>query len=143
MITTRLKEIPETLPQNVRHLLSAPFIYVQIVPLVILDLGLTIYHEMCFPLYGIPKVKRSEYIKIDRQKLGYLDWMQKLNCAYCGYANGLIMYAQRIAGDTERYWCPIKHKNDPKHFHAPPHHRAFAEYGDADEFHEKFNTFDS
>jgi len=41
-----------------------------------------------------------------------LKLFQKLNCVYCGYANGVITYAKSIAGETERYWCPVKHKTE-------------------------------
>ena len=62
-----------------------------------IDLLLEIYHRICFLLYKLPYVKRSTYIKIDRQKLSYLNWLEKLNCMYCSYANGLFHYASIIA----------------------------------------------
>ena len=111
------------------HLLSMPIIYSMIVPLVIFDIFLEIYHRSCFPLYGLPYVKRSEYIRIDRHKLKYLWWLDKFNCAYCGYANGVIGYAREIVARTEKYWCGVKHKKDPN-FYEPDHHRDFIEYGD-------------
>jgi len=97
---------------KVRHLISAPFIYIMIIPFVVLDVFLELYHNICFPLYRIKKVKRSDYIVIDRHKLAYLNLMQKINCVYCGYGNGLMAYAKEIAGRTERYWCPIKHSRE-------------------------------
>jgi hypothetical protein len=110
-----------------------PVIYLMIVPLVVLDLFLEFYHRVCFLLYGIPYIKRTEHIRIDRQRLPYLTFMQKLNCAYCGYANGLLHYAAAIAAETERYWCPIKHQE--KHGFKPPvHHASFAPYGDEQAF---------
>lgn len=105
------------------------------IPLVILDLFLEMYHRICFPLLGIPLVKRAQYIRIDRHRLSYLSTWEKINCAYCGYANGLIMYAMRIAGETERYWCSIKHKEDPT-FTPPAHHQFFLPYGNEKEFNE-------
>jgi hypothetical protein len=89
--------------------LTAPVIYVVIVPLVLLDLFVTIYQRVCFPVYGIPKVNRGGYLIFDRHHLAYLNALEKLNCAYCSYANGLIAYVREIAGRTEQYWCPIKH----------------------------------
>jgi hypothetical protein len=74
----------------IRHTISIPFIYGMGIVLVIFDIGVEIYHRICFPLYGIPLVNRKEYIKIDRVKLGYLNLVQKFNCLYCGYANGLM-----------------------------------------------------
>ena len=89
--------------------LTAPVIYAVIVPLVLLDLFVSIYQRVCFPVYGIPKVNRSDYLIFDRHHLAYLNALEKLNCAYCSYANGLIAYVREIAGRTEQYWCPIKH----------------------------------
>ena len=104
-----------------------------IVPLVILDLFFTIYHIICFPLFGIPLVKRSDYIKIDRHKLSYLKFDEKIYCAYCGYGNGLLYYCWVIAGKTEKYWCGIKHNRDDG-FVESPHHKDFLEYGNEKEF---------
>lgn len=115
-----------------RHIIGAPFIYMMIVPLVILDLFLEIYHRICFPLYGLEYVKRSKYIKVDRHRLSYLTGLEKINCAYCGYANGLLHYASVIAGETERYWCGIKHKKRRKKFIPPQHHKDFLSYQDKD-----------
>ncbi|WP_456431173.1 hypothetical protein [Nitratifractor sp.] len=42
--------------------LTAPVIYGMIVPAAILDLSVTIYQAVCFPVYGIPKVRRRDYI---------------------------------------------------------------------------------
>lgn len=115
-----------------RHLLAAPFIYMMIIPLLILDLFLEVYHRVCFPLYGFEYIVRSKYIKIDRHRLNYLTGLEKINCAYCGYANGLMHYASMIAAETERYWCGIKHKRK-EGFQEPSHHEGFLPYGDEEE----------
>ena len=91
------------------HLVSAPFIYFQIFPLVFADVSIEIYHRICFPLYGLPYIKRGKYIVIDRQKLSYLTMHEKINCMYCGYGNGLLHYLSAIAGESEKYWCGITH----------------------------------
>lgn len=114
---------------RLRHALAFPFIAVMIVPLVIFDFFLEIYHRACFPLYRLPLVKRENYIKYDRHKLQYLSVLEKVFCAYCSYANGFAGYAQAIAAKTEAYWCAIKHKKYAD-FIEPGHHRDFAEYGD-------------
>jgi len=64
--------------------------------------------------------------------LAYLNALEKLNCAYCSYGNGLIAYVGEIASLTEQYWCPIKHARR----RAGAHHRynEFAEFGDAEAF---------
>ena len=117
------------------HLLSAPFIFAMIVPLVILDIGIEIYHRICFPLYGIAYGSRSKYISLDRMKLSYLDGMEKVFCAYCSYANGLLPYSAKIAGETEKYWCGIRHP-EKKDFIEPPHHKDFLPNGDEAAFKE-------
>lgn len=130
-------DIPATFTAKWTTVLAAPLLYVMVVPLVIFDLCLEVYHHLAFPLFGMPIVRRREYIKIDRQLLPYLPVRLKVACLYCGYANGLIQYAARIAGETETYFCPIKHQKSPT-FHAPPHHRTFAEYGDFAGFHARW-----
>ena len=119
--------------RKIRHFLSVPFIWILIFPAIILDLFVELYHRICFPLYGLPLIKRSDYIKIDRHKLSYLSIIDKLGCVYCGYGNGLAAYLVRIGEDTERYWCGIKHEKD-KNFNEPKHHKYFLKYGDEKSF---------
>ena len=109
--------------------LTAPVIYSLVVPLALLDLAVTAYQAICFPAYGLTKAKRSDYIVFDRHKLAYLNGLEKLNCIYCSYANGLIAYIREIAARTEPRWCPIKHSRSLKGIH--PYHAGFADYGDA------------
>lgn len=116
-----------------RYLVSAPLIYQLIIPLVLLDFCIEVYHRICFPLYGMECVERSHYIKIDRHRLKYLKPAEKFNCMYCGYANGFLAYAVAIAGETEKYWCGIKHKNE-KGFKEPKHHEKFLPYNDKKSF---------
>jgi len=40
-----------------RNVVSAPVIYSMIVPLVLLDVSVTIYQAICFRLYRIPRVR--------------------------------------------------------------------------------------
>ena len=119
-------------------LLTAPFIYAVIVPFALLDLFVTLYQAVCFPVYGIEKVKRSDYLIFDRTQLRYLNVLEKFNCAYCSYANGLIAYVREIAGRTEQYWCPIKHA---KRLRAPhEHYRKFFEFGDAEAYRSELDS---
>ncbi|NIQ13407.1 MAG: hypothetical protein GTO02_03050, partial [Candidatus Dadabacteria bacterium] len=90
-----------------RNIISAPFIYMMIIPFSLLDIFLTVYQWICFPLYQIGKVKRKNYIVIDRHHLMHLNSLERFNCIYCGYVNGLLAYAREIAARTEQYWCPI------------------------------------
>lgn len=127
------KRYPE---RTLRHVILAPFIYTMFVPFVVLDVCVEIYHHVCFPLYGLTYVNRSQYIRIDRQKLSYLNLIEKFNCMYCGYANGLLAYVSKIASETEKYWCGIKHDTTVGGFIAPEHHDDFIDYGDEENFKE-------
>lgn len=109
--------------------LSAPVIYSMIIPIVLFDLSLTVYQNICFRLYDIARVKRSDFVVIDRHQLGYLNIFEKLNCVYCGYGVGVINYAREITSRTEQYWCPIKHARKMTGVH--PRYDAFLNYGDA------------
>ena len=132
-------KITNTKYKALRHFISIPFIYIVIVPTIFMDIFLELYHRICFPLYGIEYVNRRSYIKIDRHKLSYLGFRQKIYCAYCGYVNGVFAYWVKIAGETERYWCGIKHKAG-NGFVEPEHQKEFAEYGNKEEFLEKYNS---
>ncbi len=122
-----------------RHLLTTPFIFGAVIPIAIADLYIEIYHRICFPFYRIPYVKRKNYIRIDRHKLSYLNISEKLKCVYCGYANGAINYWKTIVGETEKYFCSIKHKED-KNFISPEHHKNFLEYSDKLTFVEQYGS---
>lgn len=89
--------------------LTAPVIYAGWIPFLLLDLFVTVYQAVCFPVYRIPKVRRRDYVIFDRGDLPYLNAIEKFNCFYCSYGNGVIAYAREIAARTEQYWCPIKH----------------------------------
>ncbi|CCW18080.1 hypothetical protein EBBID32_24300 [Sphingobium indicum BiD32] len=118
---------------------TAPVIYSMIIPLVLLDLWITIYQAVCFRAYGVTRVRRSDYIALDRGRLAYLNWIEALNCLYCGYGNGVIAYAREISSRTEQYWCPIKHAIRI----SDPHQRYydFLEYGDAEGYRTRLNSF--
>lgn len=126
------------IPKTFRHILSIPFIYGMIIPSVILDIFLFVYQQTAMRLYGIPLVKRREYIKFDRHFLSYLNILQKVNCLYCSYVNGLFSYAVEIAGRTEKYWCPIKAAQRKKWGHEWEQY--FADYGDPEGFKKEFNS---
>ncbi len=114
------------------HLLTAPVIYSLFIPFVLLDVMTTFYQHICFRVYGIPRVVRSNYFVIDRHHLAYLNAIEKFNCIYCGYASGLIEHVREISAQTEKYWCPIKHAR-----RTPDPHRLverFVDYGDADAY---------
>ena len=113
-------------------ILTAPVIYALIIPVLLLDLFVALYQTVCFPVYGIPRVHRSDYLAFDREQLAYLNALEKLNCAYCAYANGVFAYVREVASRTEQYWCPIKHALRVKGVHS--RYRHFLDYGDAESY---------
>lgn len=113
----------------------APVIYSMIIPVVLLDLFASFYQLICFPVYGISKTSRRHYISLDRHKLKYLNWIERINCDYCGYFNGVIAYVREIASRTEQYFCPIRHALNTKGLHT--RHGRFLPFGDVDNYQEK------
>ena len=88
-------------------LVVAPAVYGLIVPLIVLDFSVYVFQLLCFPAWGMERTRRWDYVIIDRHRLAYLNGIEKLNCAYCGYANGVVAYAREAASRSEQYWCPI------------------------------------
>lgn len=142
-IILRHKRLAKELVQYLRdsplkHILSAPIIWFCFFPALLLDVTVSIYQATCFPIYGIPKVERRNYIVFDRQYLEYLNIIEKINCAYCGYFNGLIAYIQEIAARTEQFWCPIKHARRISTLHS--RYQKFFSYGDAEAYRAKIEV---
>jgi hypothetical protein len=123
-------------PQN---LITGPIIYGMALPLLMLDLCVSFYQWACFPIYGIGKVQRSDYLVYDRHQLGYLNFIEKFHCTYCEYANGLIGYAREIVARTEQYFCPIRHAHVILGTHA--RYNRFLDYGDAADYEAKLEQF--
>jgi len=112
--------------------LTAPLIYSGWIVFLLLDLFVSLYQAACFPIYRIPKVRRGDYLVFDRADLPYLNVLEKFNCFYCSYGNGVLAYAREIAARTEQYWCPIKHARRLRDAH--DHYPKFFEHGDAETF---------
>jgi len=111
-------------------LITTPVIYACLIPIALLDLVCSLYQGLCFPIYGIPYVRRGEYLAFDRHHLQYLNLIEKINCEYCAYANGILAYVTEIAARTEQYWCPIKHFRCVKCTHK--RYRHFVNFGDGE-----------
>lgn len=115
---------------SVFNLLTTPIVYSLGLPLLLLDLWITLYQWACFPIYGIARVPRRSYFVIDRHTLAYLNAIEKANCMYCSYATGVVAYVREVAARTEHYWCPIKHARSVQDPHS--HYDLFFDYGDAE-----------
>jgi hypothetical protein len=114
------------------NILTAPVIYAGFVPFILLDLFLITYQSICFPIYGISKIKRSDYLIFDREDLPYLNVIEKFNCFYCAYGNGVAGFAREVAARTEQYWCPINHARRIRATH--DRYPRFFEFGDAESY---------
>jgi len=123
-------------PQN---LITGPVIYGMIVPLLMLDLFVTLYQAVCFPVYRIARVRRAAYIVLDRQHLEYLNFIEKFHCTYCGYASGLVAYVYEIVARTEEYFCPIKHARRILGTHS--RYPRFLDYGEAADYEARLEAF--
>ncbi|MDB5630552.1 MAG: hypothetical protein JWQ51_2892 [Tardiphaga sp.] len=134
----RTKASHYLLKANPLIVITAPLIYSLIIPFVLLDVFVMAYQAICFPIYKIPKVRRGDYLVFDRHHLAYLNIIEKVNCAYCSYGNGVIAFAREVAARTEVYWCPIKHARRMLGPH--PHYVGFADFGDAEGFREKIEA---
>jgi hypothetical protein len=125
----RVRLLRYLLSGNLATMLTAPVIYSTIVPFALLDAWVAAYQAVCFRAWGISRVRRRDHFAIDRHRLAYLNGLEKVNCLFCSYANGVIGYVREVAARTEQYWCPIRHARRTRH----PHDRyaRFPEYGDA------------
>ena len=123
-------------PQN---LITGPIIYSMIFPLLMLDFFVSVYQATCFPIYGVIKVRRRDYIVLDRHHLEYLNFIEKFHCTYCAYGAGLTAYICEIVSRTEQYFCPIKHAH--KILGTPNRYRNFLAYGDAVDYETKLEGF--
>ncbi len=128
----KIAVLPWLFSSRVRSIISAPFIYFMIIPILFFDVTITLYQHICFRLYGIRRVERGKYIVMDRHQLAYLNGIEKLNCLYCGYGNGVVAYTREVIARTEQYWCPIKHARRVVGSHR--HYGKFADYGDAEHY---------
>jgi hypothetical protein len=117
--------------RNTRWLviLTSPLIYACVIPFLLVDVSVALYQLVCFPIYGIPKVPRRDYLVFDRGRLAYLNTIEKIGCIYCSYANGLLAMITEIAARTEQHFCPIKHAHALKKTHS--RYPTFLPYGDA------------
>lgn len=92
-----------------RVAMTAPIVYAGFLPFGLMDIFVTVYERLCFPVFGIARVRRGDYMVFDRVDLPYLNAIEKFNCFYCSYANGVAAFLREVAARTEQYWCPIKH----------------------------------
>ena len=88
------------------------------------------------PVYLLPAVRdparAPAYLVFGRARLAYPNLVEKFNCAYCSYGNGLAAYLKEVVGRTEQYWCPIRHAQ--RVLQAHPYYGRFLDCGDAEAY---------
>jgi hypothetical protein len=114
---------------ELRNVVSAPAIYAMVFPLLLLDLSVTAYQFLCFPLCRIARVRRRDYLVFDRAHLAYLNLLERINCAYCSYAQG-GHWSQRAV------LVPIKHTRRALQAHS--YYSGFVDCGDAEAYGREF-----
>lgn len=118
-------DIPEAYKSTFRVRCGAWILYLALPAIVIVDIMAVLCNNIVFPLVGIPKIKRKDYIRpFSRAKLLEVSIWYKLGCVYCSYANGVAYYFQMIAMKTEFLYCPWKQKDKTK----ISHHRFFQDW---------------
>lgn len=118
-------EIPDVYKSPFRIGLGAWLLYLALPAIIFLDIVAILCNAIVFPLVGIPKVKRKDYIRpFSRAKLLEVSIWYKIGCIYCSYANGVAYYFQMIAMKTEFLYCPWKQKDKTK----ISHHRFFQDW---------------
>jgi hypothetical protein len=110
-----------------------------VIPLALLDLCVTLYQAICFPIYSIAKVKREDDFVYDRRHLEYLNFFERFHCTYCAYADGLVAYMSEIVARTEQYFYPIKHARKVLGSHS--RYARFLAYGAAADYHARLEQF--
>jgi hypothetical protein len=113
------------------NILVSPIVYSLIIPFFLFDFWVWFYQFICFPVFKITRINRSEYIILDRGKLKYLNKIEGFNCNFCAYANGVIAYTREVASLTEQYFCPIKHQQS-KVLSPHPRYNNFLDYGNSE-----------
>lgn len=122
--------MPLNVPQKNTHtlrrgiilrLISIVTITLMVFPLLIVDLFTSFYHAIYFRINGIPLIPRSRYIIIDCGRLMGLNWVQRWNCVYCDYANGLIAWTKAVINTPEAYNCATAR-------HQEEHQKEYFEY---------------
>jgi len=110
-----------------------------VLPLLAMDLCVSLYQWSCFPIYRIARVRRADYIVFDRHRLGYLNGIEKFHCTYCAYGSGLMAYMGEILSRTEQYFCPIKHAHQVLGTHA--RYQRYLAFGQADDYEARLEAY--
>ena len=90
------------------NILALPFAIAFLIPLVVYDLFLSLFHRIVFGLCKIKKVNRKSHFKVDQMKIAQLSKMQRFYAIYILYLRGLMNFGAKIAQECEYHWCQVR-----------------------------------
>ena len=91
-----------------RHIIVLPFAVVFLVPLVVFDISLSLFHRIVFGICKMKKVNRKTHFKVDQMKIAQLSKMQRFFAIYILYLRGIMNFGAKIAQECEYYWCQVR-----------------------------------
>ena len=87
-----------------RCLVGGGTMYFSIPSFIVLNLTVVValFGWLLLPLFRLPSVSWADHVFLDRGRIANLFWLDRLNCQFCGYANGLCtmlnVQLDRLAG---------------------------------------------
>jgi hypothetical protein len=74
-----------------RCIVGGGTMYLSIPGFVLLNLTIVValLHGVLAPLFGVPRARWADHVFLDRGRITQLFWLDRLNCQFCAYANGL------------------------------------------------------
>jgi len=129
-IFSRTTEYPRKKVTHLKKIAMVPMILIGLPVFVLINLYIQIYQNICFPAYGIQRVKQGEYLIFNESQLSGLDLIE---CICYFYAVGMLRFSLEVTSRTESFWCPIKHlRRLTIEYHDK--YSKFADYGDEEAF---------
>jgi hypothetical protein len=89
----------------VRTLAGALSMYTCIPGLMIMHVTgcVALYQWLLRPLLGLSRVRWADHVIIDRHRIEGMSWLDKFNCMFCSYANGLTTMANMEMDHISRH----------------------------------------
>lgn len=92
-----------------RVLVGGLSMYVTIPIIVFFHLTIVVllYQWTLRPLFGLERVHWANHVRLDRHRIAGLSPIDKFNCEFCGYANGLCTMLNKELDHLSRHSAPI------------------------------------
>lgn len=95
------------------RMVTIVIIYAFIFVLTPLFLFMHIFNKLYFWLHFEKSIPPKEFFHFDRHQVKHLNFIDKLACEYCEWANGTLQWTIEVANKAEEWFCPIKNSCDP------------------------------